>query len=97
MFEKVEQTAPEAEETITLAAADLLRQEIDQVSYVYNIILDFFANYTFQLIGAFIIFFVGYMLAGKIANVVLKLCTRHKLDITLSQFWLTPVKCLLLL
>jgi len=69
MFEQVESTTKKVEEPISLAPADLLRQEIDQVSYVYNIIVDFFANYTFQLIGAFIIFALGYMLAGKISKV----------------------------
>ncbi|GHE87293.1 mechanosensitive ion channel family protein [Thalassotalea profundi] len=70
----------------SIEPVNLLKDEIDQMSRIYNIIVDFFANYTFQLIGAFIIFAIGYMLAGKIANVVLKLCTKHKLDITLSHF-----------
>ena len=97
MFEQVESTTKKVEEPISLAPADLLRQEIDQVSYVYNIIVDFFANYTFQLIGAFIIFALGYMLAGKISKVVLNLCTKHKLDITLSQFLASTTKMLIVI
>ena len=97
MFEQVESTTEKVEESISLAPADLLRQEIDQVSYVYNIIVDFFANYTFQLIGAFIIFALGYILAGKISKVVLNLCTKHKLDITLSQFLASTTKMLIVI
>jgi len=97
MFEQVESTTAKVAEPISLAPADLLRQEIDQVSYVYNIIVDFFANYTFQLIGAFIIFALGYMLAGKISRMVLNLCTRHKLDITLSQFLASTTKMLIVI
>jgi small conductance mechanosensitive channel len=97
MFEQVESTTAKVQDPISLAPADLLRQEIDQVSYVYNIIVDFFANYTFQLIGAFIIFALGYMLAGKISKVVLNLCTRHKLDITLSQFLASTSKMLIVI
>jgi small conductance mechanosensitive channel len=97
MFEQVESTTKKVEESISLAPADLLRQEIDQVSYVYNIIVDFFANYTFQLIGAFIIFALGYMLAGKISKIVLNLCTKHKLDITLSQFLASTTKMLIVI
>ncbi|NQZ87071.1 MAG: mechanosensitive ion channel family protein [Colwellia sp.] len=97
MFEQVESTTAKVEEAKSLAPADLLRQEIDQVSYVYNIIVDFFANYTFQLIGAFIIFALGYMLAGKISKMVLNLCTRHKLDITLSQFLASTTKMLIVI
>ena len=97
MFEQVKSTTAKVEEAKSLAPADLLRQEIDQVSYVYNIIVDFFANYTFQLIGAFIIFALGYMLAGKISKMVLNLCTRHKLDITLSQFLASTTKMLIVI
>jgi small conductance mechanosensitive channel len=95
MFEQVESTVVKAEKAPSLIPTDLIRQEIDQVSYMYNIIIDFFANYTFQLIGAFIIFSLGYMLAGKISNVVLKICTKHKLDITLSQFLANTSKMLI--
>ena len=77
-----------------LAPTDLLKDEIDQVANIYNIIIEFFTNYSFQLIGAFIIFIIGYMLAGKISTWVLKLCQRHKLDITLSQFLANTTKML---
>lgn len=75
--------------------ANLLKQEIDQVTYIYNIIIDFFTNYSFQLIGAIIIFILGYMFAGKISKFVLKLCQRHELDITLSQFLANTTKMLI--
>lgn len=72
--------------TKTLDPANLLKDEIDQVSHFYNIVVDFFTNYSFQLIGAFIIFIIGFMFAGKISALVLRLCERHKLDVTLSRF-----------
>lgn len=75
-----------AQITKTLDPANLLKDEIDQVSHFYNIIVEFFTNYSFQLIGAFIIFIIGFMFAGKISALVLRLCERHKLDVTLSRF-----------
>lgn len=69
-----------------LMPGNLLKNEMDQVENIYNIIIEFFTNYSFQLIGALIIFIMGYMLAGKIASWVLKLCLKNNLDITLSQF-----------
>ena len=81
--------------SILLAPADLLKEEIDQVTTIYNIIIEFFTNYSFQLIGAFIIFILGYMLAGKISGWVLKLCLKHKLDVTLSQFLSNTTKMLI--
>ena len=72
--------------------AELLRSEIEQASAIYQLIIDFFANYSFQLIGAFLIFIVGYSVAGKIANAVLRLCERQKLDVTLSRFLASTTK-----
>lgn len=66
--------------------ANLLKEEIDQMAYIYQIVIDFFTNYSFQIVGAIIIFIAGYILAGKIANVLLNVCERHKLDVTLSRF-----------
>lgn len=83
--------------TISLAPTDLLKEEIDQVANIYNIIIEFFTNYSFQLIGAFIIFILGYMLAGKISRWVLKLCLNHKLDVTLSQFLASTTKMLIVI
>jgi small conductance mechanosensitive channel len=77
--------------------ANLLKAEIDQVTNIYNIIIDFFANYSFQLIGALIIFIVGFILAGKISKFVLRLCQRHNLDITLSQFLASTTKMLIVI
>jgi small conductance mechanosensitive channel len=81
--------------TSKLDPANLLKNEIDQVSRFYDLIIDFFSNYSFQLVGAFIIFILGYMLAGKIAKAVLKLCERHKLDVTLSRFLANTSKMLI--
>ncbi len=65
---------------------NLLKNEIDQMANIYQIVIDFFTNYSFQLVGAFIIFIAGYILAGKIAKMLLRVCERHKLDVTLSRF-----------
>ena len=79
----------------TLDPASLLKNEIDQVGRIYNIIVEFFTNYSFQLIGAMIILIIGFIFAGKIANIVLKLCERHKLDVTLSRFLANASKMLI--
>jgi small conductance mechanosensitive channel len=76
--------------------AELLRTEIEQVSRVYQIMVDFFANYSFQLIGALLIFILGYSVAGKVAKAVLRLCEKHKLDITLSRFLASTTKMVVL-
>ena len=92
------QLADTAEKSnISLAPTELLKEEIDQVATIYNIIIEFFTNYSFQLIGALIIFILGYMLAGKISSWVLKLCLKNNLDITLSQFLSNTTKMLIVI
>ncbi len=81
----------------TLMPGELLKNEIDQVNRFYQIAVDFFANYSFQLLGAFIIFIIGYMVAGKISALVLRLCERHQLDITLSKFIANTTKMLIVI
>lgn len=78
----------------SLNPTNLLKEEIDQVANIYNIIIEFFTNYSFQLIGAVIVFIIGYMIAGKVSAWVLKLCLKQKLDITLSQFLANTTKML---
>ncbi len=77
--------------------SNLLKNEIDQVASFYQLLVDFFANYSFQLVGAFLIFLIGYFVAGKIAKVVLKLCEKHALDVTLSRFLANTTKMLIVI
>ncbi len=81
----------------SLSPTNLLKDEIDQVANIYNIIIEFFTNYSFQLIGALIVFIIGYMLAGKVSAWVLKLCLKNKLDVTLSQFLSNTTKMLMVI
>ncbi|GHF85782.1 mechanosensitive ion channel family protein [Thalassotalea marina] len=73
----------------------LLQDELNLISHAYQVTVEFFTNYTFQLIGALIIFIIGFIIAGKIAKVVLKLCQKHNLDITLSQFLANTTKMII--
>lgn len=86
VFNQIEEATPLVEKVISLAPTALLKDELDQLNQFYEIIINFFTNYSFQLVGAFIIFILGYIFAGKISKVVLRVCERHKLDITLSRF-----------
>lgn len=72
--------------------AELLRTEIEQVSELYQTIITFFTDYSFQLIGALLIFLLGYYIAGKVSAGVLRLCEKQKLDITLSRFLASTTK-----
>jgi len=59
--------------------------------------MDFLTNYSFQLVGAFLIFLFGYFVAGKIAKFVLGICEKHNLDVTLSRFLANTTKMLIVI
>ena len=63
-----------------------MQEEIQQFQAIYDTIVEFFVNYSFQLVGALIIVLIGMFVAGRVARTVLKLCEKKELDITLSRF-----------
>ena len=63
-----------------------MEQELQQAQAIYQLITEFFVNYSFQILGAIIILALGVLVARKISDLVLKLCERKELDITLSRF-----------
>jgi len=63
-----------------------VEKEIQQAQAIYQLITEFFVNYSFQILGAVIILLLGIVVARKISDFVLRLCNRKELDVTLSQF-----------
>jgi len=63
-----------------------MEKEIQQAQAIYNMIAEFFVNYSFQILGALIIMVLGILVGRKVGNIVLKLCEKKELDITLSRF-----------
>lgn len=91
--EKSESTVEKVTEA--LMPTTLLKNEIDQVNKIYNMVIEFLTNYSFHLIGALIIFIIGFMFAGKISSFVLKICEKNKVDITLSRFLASASKMII--
>ena len=69
-----------------------MEQEIQQAQAIYSLITEFFVTYSFQILGALIIFVLGILVARKVGDIVLKLCERKELDITLSRFAASTTK-----
>lgn len=61
-------------------------EQIEQFQQIWQIVMNFLVNYSFQLIGALFVFILGLIVAKRVAGVVVNLCQRKNLDITLSQF-----------
>ncbi|SDJ66480.1 small conductance mechanosensitive channel [Ferrimonas sediminum] len=77
-------------------AESMLDQELAQMETVYRLVTEFLVNYSFQLLGAMVIFLVGVWVGGKVSKAVLALMTRHEIDVTLSTFVANIVKVLVI-
>ncbi len=70
--------------------------EIDTLARVTQNVIDFFVRYSFQVIGALIIFGVGLFVARSVGNAVLRLQERRDVDITLRQFIASTVRLIVM-
>ena len=71
-----------------------MKEELANLEGLYALIIEFVVKYSFQILGAIIILIVGLKLANWVATLVVRLCERHELDITLSKFVGNVVKML---
>ncbi len=69
-----------------------MQEELQQITEVYQLLTQFFVNYSFQIIGALIILVIGLYFGRKLSQWTLALCTRKNLDVTLSHFIASLVK-----
>lgn len=69
-----------------------MEKEIQQAQEMYKLIIEFFITYSFQIIGAVIILIVGILIAKKIHHIVLRVCEKKELDVTLSHFIASSTK-----
>ena len=73
-----------------------LDSELQLLQNFYQIVMEFFANYSFQLVGAILIFLIGLFVAGKVSKGLNNFCLRKELDPTLSNFIASIVKIIIL-
>lgn len=73
-----------------------LDQELQQLQGVYQLITEFLVNYSFQLIGAALVFLFGLWVASKVSRLVAKQCEKHQIDITLSNFVSNLIRILII-
>lgn len=75
----------------------MIDQELEQFQQIYTLITEFLVNYSFQLVGALVIFLIGLFVAKKVANLVSRICKKQEIDITLSIFIASTVKILVII
>ena len=73
-----------------------MQEEIQAVQRIADLIIDFVVRYSFQVAGAIIVLFVGWLVARTIASFVLRFLEKKKLDITLSKFIASTIKMIII-
>ena len=66
-----------------------MEQELQTIQELYNVVVEFIINYSFQILGAIIILIVGGKVASWLGGLVTRLCEKKNVDITLSNGVLT--------
>lgn len=73
-----------------------MQNELETIQQIYNVITEFIISYSFQILGAIIILFIGARLASWLGRLITRLCEKKNVDITLSRFIGSVVKILIL-
>ena len=71
-------------------------EEFDNLKAIYNTIFELLINYSFQVVGAIFIFIIGLVLANWLSGLVLRICEKNNLDVTLRLFVAKTTKLVLL-
>jgi len=69
-----------------------MEEELKSIQKFYDVIIEFFVNYSFQMLGALIVIFIGWFVAKKVAGIVEKICLGNDMDVTLTKFIVNIVK-----
>lgn len=73
-----------------------LASELERFQSVYDLIVTFLVNYSFQLLGAIVVFIIGWQIAKRISKFTQQLCLSKNIDVTLSQFIANVIKITIL-
>ncbi len=73
-----------------------MEKEVSAVQQFVKTAIEFFTNYSFQVVGAILVLIIGNLIGNWVQGVVLKLCEKKKIDITLSKFIAACIKITIL-
>lgn len=76
---------------------ETVNQVLTPLQKTIDVAIDFLVNYSFQVVGAILILVIGAIAASWTSSVVLKVCERKKLDITLAKFFSNTVRIIFLM
>ncbi|GJM13773.1 MAG: mechanosensitive ion channel protein MscS [Pseudohongiella sp.] len=68
------------------------QEELELMTDLYNMLVTYLVTYSFQIFGAIIILILGAFVGRRVSNLVLALCAKKSLDITLSRFFASSAR-----
>ena len=71
--------------------------DLETLEKVADLASELVVKYAFQILGAIVVLILGWFIARWVSGLVLKLCQRAKLDVTLSKFFADIAKGLVLI
>lgn len=74
-----------------------MKEEMELVSSLYQMVIEYLVTYSFQLLAAVFIMLVGWWLSSKLASFVQRLCEKRGIDVTLSRFIASAIKTIVLI
>lgn len=68
------------------------QEELAQMTNLYNMLVTYLVTYSFQIFGAIVVLIVGVFVGRRVSDLVLVLCAKKSLDITLSRFFASAAR-----
>lgn len=63
-----------------------LKEQLGNIQQVYAIVTEFVIKYSFQILGAILIIIIGIFVARKVSKIIVALCEKKNIDITLRTY-----------
>lgn len=73
-----------------------MNEDFERLQAIYDTVIEFAVRYGFQVVGAIIILVIGLLVARLAANIVMRLCNKGHVDITLTKFFVGVAKLLVI-
>jgi len=81
------------EEDIT----EKLSEQVDMVSQIYQLVVDYLVGYSFQIAGAVLVIIAGIFVGRWVSRLVLRMLEKRQVDTTLRQFIASAVRMVVII
>ena len=93
---KTDQAGQVLAQTRKILGEDFMEKEISTIQKFIDTSVEFLTNYSFQVFGAILVLVIGHFVGKWAHGVILTLCQKKKVDVTLSKFLASCVKMTIL-